>query len=287
MAHTFKSMKGLKLIIYAPNATSPMGVRGLLTYCLPIKKHANMNERGLHIGIDGFSLLFLFREEREEFEKYLKNILLCGNVSIVMDKRAAKEKREVVQERKDIRKEAKTEANTLTSFTQTPEYDELDEMSQAVLAKVIAQKERAAWCLYPEYMKWFVLMAEGLGIVVSWAEGEADSVLARGGYDVVISSDSDLLILGSKRLWLPHRNGYHSEINGAEFKTFLGLEGDQLFELAYLAGCDVQTQSLMNVKEAVSRLRFYGSLEGIFKVHPEIVKESDILAFQKLKSVWA
>ena len=81
------------------------------------------------------------------------------------------------------------------------------------------------------------------------------------------------------------KNGNHAEINEKDFKKFIGLEGDQLFELAYLSGCDVQPNSLMSVKDAVGRLRFYGSLRGIYKMHPEIVSKEHIEKYENLKKV--
>jgi 5'-3' exonuclease len=271
-----------------------MGVRGLLTYCNPIKRRANMNVTNLHIGLDGFSLLFLFREERQAFETYLRTLLekaAVGHLIIVMDKRAAKEKREVVKERKDLRSSAKAEANALTSFTQSPEFEELDEKQQAILERTLAQKERAAWCLYSEYMKWFRALINTLGITIEWAPEEADTVLAKGNYDVVVSSDSDLLILGVKKLWIPdlkNNKVYHTEINNKEFINFIGIQGEQLFELAFMAGCDVQPRSLMPIRQAISRLRFYGSIHTIHKKHPEFVNSQNMDEYARLRrDVWA
>jgi len=256
-----------------------MGVRGLLSYCNPIRRHADMKARGLKIGVDGFSLFYLFREDKDAFKAYFERVKLCGTLTVVIDKRAAKEKKETVQERKDARAEAKAEASTLTSFTQTPEFELLDEKSQAVLDRLIAQRERAAWCLYPEYMKWFLDMLKSLDIPAVWAKEEADSELARGEYDVVISSDSDMLILGARCLWLPRADGKHGEIHGNEFRSFLGLERDQLFQMAYLAGCDIQPKSLMSLSQAVSRLRFYGSIYAINSKHPEVVSSADVAGY--------
>jgi len=271
-----------------------MGVRGLLSYCSPIKRHANMNVENLRIYVDAFSLLFLFREERKAFEKYLRLLKTKSSkhgLIFIMDKRAAKEKREVVKERKDNRKEAKAEATSLSSFTQSPEFDELDINQQRVLEKAIAQKERAAWCLYPEYVEWFQKLLESLDITLLWAPEEADTILASSMHNVIISSDSDLLILGSKKLWIPQLKRdlevQHTEIDGEEFLKFLGIQGEQLFELAYMAGCDVQPRSIMPVKEAVSRLRFYGSLQVFHEKHPEIITSENICEYKRLRrDVW-
>ena len=248
-----------------------------------------MNETGLHIGVDAFSLLFLFKEDREAFEEYLRKLLLCSaSMTFVMDKRAAKEKREVVEERKGQRKEAKAEAESLTSFTQTAEFEDLEPKQQEMLEKLIAQRERAAWHLYPEYVKWLIELLKKYEIELIWAQEEADIVLAKGNHDIIITSDSDLLILGARRLWIPRGVGIqHNEINGAEFVKYIGFEGDRLFELAFLAGCDVQSRPLMTVAEAVSRLRFYGSLLGIHKKHPELVGDNDVVEYSRLReTVW-
>jgi 5'-3' exonuclease len=267
-----------------------MGIRGLFRYCNPIRKHANMNENGLHIGLDGFSLLYLFKEDRSAFEEYLKKLVsVAKSIDFVMDKRAAKEKRDVVEERKELRKEAKAEAKSLSTFVQSSDFEDLEPKQQEMLEKLIAQRERAAWHLYPEYITWLTNILENYKIALVKAPEEADIVLAKGGYDVVISSDSDLLILGAKRLWIPRGVGIqHNEINGEDFIKYIGINGERLFELAYLAGCDVQPKSHMTVAEAVSRLRFYGSLCGIHKKHPEIVSANNISEYKVLKeSVWS
>jgi hypothetical protein len=265
-----------------------MGVRGLLTYLKSchVIHHANTQVSGLTFGLDGFSLIFLYKEDKGAFETYISEMKKKGTLTIVMDKRAAKEKKQVVEERKEARKEAKAEANALVSTLQSAE---LDDKQKAILQKAIQQKERQAWSLYPEYMKWLLGMLERLEIPVVWAEEEADEVLAAGGYDIVVSSDSDLLVLGVQRLWLPRGIGtQHNEICGDAFSRLVGLKGDQLYELSFLAGCDVQPRSLMSVKEAIGRLRFYGGIEALHKRHPELVSEDDMKLYESLRAgVWS
>jgi 5'-3' exonuclease len=260
-----------------------MGVRGLMGYCKRIQKPVSA-KRNLKIGIDAFSLIFLFREERNAFEKYLQKLLDNGHaLTFVMDKRAQKEKKEVVDERKEIRKEAKAEASQLTSFTQTDEFADLDDDQKRVVAAALSLKERDAWCLYPEYVKWLKGMIQGLGVTLIVAEEEADSTLAKGAYDVVISSDSDLLILGVKALWIPGKN---QEILREDFLNVLGLEGEQLYQLAFMCGCDVQPRKIVDIQTAVSLLRFYGSIFKVYERLPIISKE-DIDHYMRLKeSVW-
>ena len=260
-----------------------MGVRGLMGYCKRIQRE--IENTPLRLGIDAFSLIFLFREDRNTFEKYLRDLLEHGHIlSFVMDKRAQKEKKEVVDERKGIRKEAKAEASQLTSFTQTDEFAELDEDQRRVVAEAIALKQRDAWCLYPEYVKWLKGMVEGLGIPIVIAEEEADSYLAKGDYDAVISSDSDLLILGVKALWTP---GKKTQILRQDFLDLLGLEGEQLYQFAYMCGCDVQPRKIVDIQTAVSLLRFYGSIFKVYERLPNTISKDDIDQYMRLKeSVW-
>jgi hypothetical protein len=254
-----------------------------------------MNVTDLHIGVDAFSLIYLFKERRDDFKAYMEGLVACagtkGSITFVMDRRASKEKMEVVKERREIRNEAKAEAKGLRSFAKSSEFDELDEKSQKVIEKLIEEKERAAWHLYPEYLKWLLEMLEGVSVAVTWAEEEADSVLASGAanHDVIVSSDSDMLILGAKRVWIPRGVALqHNEITGEDFLRCVGLKGAQLYELAYLAGCDVHKESLMSVGEAVSRLRFYGGIAQIHKKHPSVVSAEHLAEYGKLlESVWS
>lgn len=263
-----------------------MGVRGLMGYCKRIQRQAYIDTTPLTIGLDAFSLIFLFREERNSFEKYLRNLLNHGHaLTFIMDKRAQKEKKEVVDERKEIRKEAKAEASQLTSFTQTDEFAELDDDQRRVVSAALSLKERDAWCLYPEYVKWLKGMIDSLGIQTILAEEEADSVLAKGNYDAVISGDSDLLILGVKALWIPGKNT--QEILRRDFLNLLGLEGEQLYQLAFMCGCDVQPKKIVDIQTAVSLLRFYGSIFKVYERLPTTISKDDIAHYMRLKeSVW-
>lgn len=239
--------------------------------------------------MDGYSLMYLFREDRASFETYLKDmkriVTDLGSVTFVIDRRAAKEKKDTLAIRRELREGAQDDVKEWKKML--AESPEMDDKQKEIIESVIAQRERASWHVYPEYMTWLLGVLEAIGIRVIKAEQEADLMLARGPYDVVVSSDSDMLILGARRLWLPRGVGIqHNEIIQKDFIRFIGLEADQLYELAFLAGCDYHKSS-MSVAEAVSRLKFYGSLEGIHRRHPELVSAEDVGQYKKLKeTVW-
>lgn len=256
-----------------------MGVRGLMSYCKRIQKPVQIYEKPLSLGIDAFSLIFLFREERDKFTEFLKRLHANHNMTFVMDKRAQKEKKETVDERKDIRSAAKSQVTEVSSFTQSDTYQELDPQQKKILAQHLALKERDAWCMYPEYVKWVKGMVASLGIPIVMAEEEADTVLAKG-FEVVITSDSDLLILGCT-IWIPRMDSL-TQVSQEDFLQLVGLEGEQLYELAFLCGCDVQPRKIVDIQTAVSLLRFYGSIEKIKSISPD-----DLSLYKKLRtSVW-
>lgn len=266
-----------------------MGVRGFLSYIKPIRKHAQIKEQKLRIGIDAFCLMYLFRENRQAFEAYIRGLLSKGyTLTFLFDRRAQKEKRAVVEERKKRKDEAKEELNKLTPFTHTEEFEALDEEFQKSIRDYIAKKEWDAWCLYAEYTEWLLTLLQTLSIEVIKAKEEADTLLAKGGYDVVISSDTDMFVLGCKRVWMPRGKGLqHDEYLLEDVEKRIGLPYDSFCELAYLVGCDVQPKKKMEFEEGISHLRFYGSLMGIHEKRPTVITGDDLEQFVHLKkAVW-
>jgi len=253
-----------------------------MSYCKPIRKKAGTNT-GKKIGIDAFSLIFLFRERRDDFRAYL-TALAGHQLTFVMDKRAQKEKKETVDERKQVRSDAREEASQISTFTQTSNFEGLDEQQRKVLERYLELKRRDAWCLYPEYVKWLKDMVIELGIPLVIAKEEADTFLAKGSYDVIITSDSDLLVHGCT-IWIP-QSDYHYEIAHEDFMKHVGLNQEQLYEMAFLAGCDVQPKKFMDIDAAVSLLRFYGSLDAIQKKRG-ILNEADLELWSSLKKMWS
>ena len=126
-------------------------------------------------------------------------------------------------------------------------------------------------------------------MTLSWAEQEADEALAKGGFDLVITTDSDLIVLGVPIVWIPRGVALqHNELRFDDFLQHIGLRKDQLYELAFLAGCDVYPRSIKPFGEAVSWLRFYGSLTAIHQRKPKILTQKHLEDFARLRStVWA
>ena len=160
-----------------------MGVRGLFHSLQSIRRPGKLlPQKGLRIGIDAFCLLYLFKEKQDKFLEYIDNLLLLEyNLTFIMDKRASKEKENLTLQ--------------------------------------LERLQQKAWQLSSEHIEWFLSMIVSKGISLQWAKEEADPLLARGPFDCVISSDSDMLILGCSCLLVPKQ----SKSNSIEHDVYLSL----------------------------------------------------------------
>ena len=265
-----------------------MGVRGLMTYCSGLKRPPN-RPRPSRIGIDAFCILYLFRADSAGLETYLRTLLSHGHtLTLVIDRRADKEKQETVDARRGARATAAAAAESLTEIMASPEFSDLHESEQSAIQRKLSLQQHNAWHVSGSHLRALASLAHTLGITWVPAEGEADEALAAlshaGAIQIVISSDSDLLILGVETLWIPASNGSHLEISGLEFRRFLGLAGERVYELAFLAGCDVHPRSIVPVAVAVSWLRFFGSLQKIHERFPDKVSEDDMVAYAAMRA---
>lgn len=253
-----------------------------------------MTVKSLRIGIDTFGLVYLFKERTTELEEYIQSLLRLEHTLIfILDKKANKEKQKTIQIRQQKRQDASEKVKELIKIIESPEFQTLDKTEQEQTKGELVKKKKASWHFNSAHKKWFLgvldtLVKEGKTVQVVSAVEEADDDLAKGEFDRVISCDSDLLLLGCKVLWIPRGIGIqHNEILGATFHNFIGLDKEQLYQLSYLVGCDVQIRKIVPMPTAVSWLRFYGSLEVLVKKFPHKLKQDDLDEYKRLKeTVW-
>ena len=270
--------------------TNYMGVRGLLSYLSPIQTHIHLTHyKGWNVGVDTLYLLYVFREDKERLLRYLQDLTSIPlTLTFVVDGTAEDEKKDCITKRREARTAAAVDAERLQKQLES---DTLDEAERAVLEKKLSQKTHEAWHLTKIHKQWFLSVVAALGHTIVKAEKEADSLLASPLYDAVITSDTDILVLGCKRMWIPKKDGglEHIQYESEDMWRILGLDTrHQLLELAFLAGCDVQTKPILPFDKALSYVRFYGSLFHIHIRHPDIVSEDVLKRFVWLcRGVWA
>ena len=66
--------------------------------------------------------------------------------------------------------------------------------------------------------------------------------------------------------------------------SLTGLQGEQVYQLAFLAGCDVQPRKIVDIQTAISMLRFYGSIEKIQERMPRIINTADLEEYRNLRN---
>ncbi len=269
-----------------------MGVRGLFRLLKDIRQTVHLKEvNQLNVGLDAFCLLYLFKTNQAAFEAYLDNLQsLQYKLIMIMDKKAQKEKAATVEQRKEVRAENRMEAQGLEEFIDSDAFAELDKAAQDILQTTLLHKQKGGWQLTPEHTTWFREMLAKKGIPLVFAKEEADQELAKGGFDCVISSDSDMIVLGCPCLLVPKLTKHgveHDMYRYADVKKAIGFDGDQLYELAFLAGCDVQPTPFTDIETAASWLRFYGSLATVsVKKKKEITEEHMKKYYELREHVW-
>jgi hypothetical protein len=273
-----------------------MGIRGLLSYCSPIQTRLRISDaspKPLSIGIDSYSLFYSFKHKTDRAQQFLEELLRAGHsLTMVIDRRAAAEKQETVRRRQTERNAAATVVESLSTLTKCEEYEDLTPEQKRAVEQVLAWKKIDSWHMTPAVLHWYKVTCECLGITVEYAEEEADYTLAKGvkegRWSAVVSGDSDLLLLRVPRLWLLSAATPTTvkEVRIEDVYRFTGLNADQLCQLAVLAGSDLSPRVLLPIANAVSWLRYYGSLAVIHARFPEQVTEEDLKTWLRIEPLY-
>ena len=272
-----------------------MGVKGLYTYVKKYHKevlyHAIPSEPLLRIGFDAMSMLYKHKGDFPEMYPILKALQSVGHrLLFVFDGKPPLEKEAEVNERRDFRKSALTQAETLRTHLLDKT---LQAQERAVLEYSLARCEFQGWHMTQEIRHTFQQALWDMNIPYVKAVAEADNALselvAAGKLDVVVSTDMDFLLSGVPRLWIPFRN----RNDGVE-EILLSkvLEGETMTlpmfrDAGVLCGVEalrgkVSIQSSL----AFSWIRYYKSIEGLLlstikEPQFEHLKDSGIL--QKIR----
>lgn len=265
-----------------------MGVRGLLSYCRPIVRRIHVKQQqNQSIGIDAYSLFYSCKSNMERATKLLKEFLDAGHrLTMVVDRRASQAKEETVRLRKSKRTAASATKDVLESFHDSDDYTSLTPEQKGLVDQSLRWKEIESWHMTSATFAAYRDVCSSLGIAWVLAEEEADVALAAGVYEglwsIVLSTDSDLLVLGVPTLWmlLIGSTSHVNQIRRDEFQRYVGLSRSQVVELALLAGCDSSPKKLVRIDCAVSWLKFYGSLGAIHRRYPDVVGCEDMVRFE-------
>ena len=256
-----------------------MGIKGLYSYLKYYRCEIDPFEAGnsiqgpYRIGIDAMSVLYRYKGDTDEIISILRDLRAAGHtIFFVFDGKPPVEKEREVQARKDIKAEAASSAASIEAFLATPAAAELGLRDREILEQSLGRCQASAWHMTRDKRRAFqeILWLEGIPYVKSL--GEADDVLVdlvnAGKLDVILSTDMDFLMFGAKRLWIPTRRGSRifEEVCLDAVLKGEGMDAAMFADACLLCGTE-ERQGLRGIPPhtAFSWIRYYGSIEGIYK----------------------
>jgi 5'-3' exonuclease len=271
-----------------------MGIRGAFT---TLRKAFHtlqpLELQPLSIAIDMFSLVYTHRACLDELLELLKSWSEHGHVlTCIWDGTAPKEKQEIIGQRRSARDSAMDKKKDLEEYLDKFA-SQLDDTDIKHLKSAITSLSWQGWHLSGSLKR---QIQESLGGTIQhvYAPGEADDVLiemgTRGKTDVIVSLDSDLLAMGSPRLWrlLKIRKEWIVEdISVEEVCNTFGVSLSLLQDACFLAGwdrCHLSGVTYMPFDVALNRMKHYGILGVVIE---KFISEAQIdkEAYERLKMI--
>jgi len=254
-----------------------MGIRGVWTLFRSIFKRVNpLQIDKLTIAVDIFSLVYTYRTHLDGLLDLIRVWSENGHsITCVWDGVAPKEKREIINERRNARDTATDKKHGLEHYLE--EYGEqLSEEDKIQLNTAISSLSWQGWHLTSALKR---EIQEKLGPKVEhiFAAGEADDLLLEMAFsdnkkfDIILTLDSDIFAMGAERIWrlLRIRGKWIIEdISVENVCNTWGINLSQLQDACFLAGwdrCHLTGTSYMPFENAVNRVKFYQTWSAVIE----------------------
>ncbi len=245
-----------------------MGVKGLFQFLKRFEKGVYIPEYLLHktVGIDIFWYIHQSKGDMFKLQNYLLPIIKNSKcVCCVFDGREMpEEKMDTLLYQDKKRNEILISIEQIEKFLKYP-FNCLKNDDRRIVRDYLNQLKRQAWQPSPEYVDYVKNWLKEKDCEIYQAVGEADDVLIRlenmGIVDVIITNDSDLLILGSKNILRPICPLRGAVFNKDSISKTLGFTNQQWHDFMYLC---------KNMKEndiclAYSLISVYKELDYIYQ----------------------
>lgn len=244
-----------------------MGIPGLWSYLREKLGDILIQQQAPEqIGIDAHGLLYFWKADPKEFRKFIQTLHKVGHtLMFVFDGQAPLEKKKELDQRKKYRHEAKKQSHAIEDYLSSAQSKELSFRDLQFLKGQKLQYEEMAWQITRENREAIleVIKEEGANYIL--AEKEADDVLVelmkKKEISVILTQDMDFLEFPIRRVWIPNFKKYEYLVYDLDIPIFCAEEDitiENLQEVAYLC-----KQKFMTPSEAISNLRYYGSLKTI------------------------
>jgi 5'-3' exonuclease len=272
-----------------------MGVKGLYS-CLKPFSHV-VDYKGLaplRLGLDVYPFLYKFKQDIDSCLRLFQELQKAGHLCFLyMDGNPPKEKLEELASRRKQREEALKQAEALKAFlNDTEKSNELDERARLHLEKQIAAYEVESYSIKKETRELFLRrIREETSIPIVLCEGESDPILIqaslKGEVDVIVGNDMDLFVGGVERLWVlgkTNTDPLFLEFNHKDITKHFGLHAKSWIDVAILAGYEKTPQlKRTSVQQAITWIRYYGSLETLFTRRPELLQGQTIETYSEAR----
>jgi 5'-3' exonuclease len=268
-----------------------MGVKGLYS-CL--KPHSRIieytKEPALKLGLDVYPFLYKFKHDLDSCLNLFQQLQAAGHTcTLYMDGNPPKEKMEELANRKQQRETAYQQAEALKAFlNDTEKSGSLDTKAKEILEKQIKAYEFESYSIKKEIRDTFLKRIKEettIPIILCVGESDVDLILAskKGEIDVVIGNDMDFFVGGVERLWVLGKTSTDPlflEFHHTALTKQFGLYPKSWIDIALLAGYEKAPQlKRTSVQQAITWIRYYGSLESLLTRRPELLQQQTLQDF--------
>jgi hypothetical protein len=267
-----------------------MGIKGLYSCLKPFSHRIDYTcVPPLRLALDAYPFLYKFKYDLDSCFQLFEKLQGAGHLlKIYVDGNPPKEKMEELASRRQQKEEAYKKAEALKAFLQdTENSSSLDEQARRLIEKQIQAYEVESYSIKKETRELFFARAKQGKIPLELCEGEADTALIqaalKGEVDIVVANDMDLFVGGVERLWVlgkTNADPLFLEFNRSEITKQFGLSRKAWIDVAILAGYEkVPHLKRASVQQAITWMRYYGSLETLFTKRPELLQSNQIQDF--------
>jgi 5'-3' exonuclease len=268
-----------------------MGVKGLYSCLKPLSRQIEYGkETPLRLGLDAYPFLYKFKYDLDSCMKLFQSLCEAGHTCIIyMDGNPPKEKMEELANRRQQKESAHHQAQALKAFLNDPEKSgSLDDKAKQILEKQIQAYEMESYSIKKETRDLFLQrVKEETMIPVILCEGESDVDLIRasvkGEIDIVVGNDMDFFVGGVERLWCLGKTSTEPlflEFQRSLITKHFGLYQKSWIDIAILAGYEKTPQlKRTSVQQAITWIRYYGSLETLLSRRPELLQSNHLQDF--------
>jgi len=251
-----------------------MGVKGLYSYLKHYRNYIDPREMSpKRIGIDAMSLLYRFKGDTKDIIYLLSELKRVGHtLFFVFDGQPPAEKQREVQNRKDKKVEASAKAESIKKFLESTEGTTIDVATRDLLEYSLERCTNQSWYMTREARRAFQDELWNQSIPYVKSLSEADDVLIdlsnAGKIDIVMTTDMDYILSGTKTLWIPTKKDtfFFEEIKLEDILSGETLTLPALLDAGLLCGTEERHGAKgIPCDKAFTYMRYYGSLEAVLK----------------------